>query len=546
MEKMRQQPHVIMFNDGRMPMVSSGVSGQLQHVSVVGHVQRLPGPSDGNTVLIGGEADELTAKKKASSFKITNVYLSRPPSNDGDDSCDDNEDLEDSHTEDLSDSLSQLETVAALNSGPTVVNGPGLAHAGPGHNTARAAQSSSDDPESVQFRKPSSVTSFRRQSTDKDWEGVYSHQGFGFVTYHNTGSTSYPVSYLDKAVSGAVAVFNSMECEAQMNLTSQPVLGPQDFKTKFKVVKVETTKPLNRGRWTCFDFTDKNTSSSSASEVSKSQAVTSSNTSANSKPTTKTSDLVTSSRPGSTLPRESAEPSSVITSDNVIGSNNVTSNDIVNHPVKSDQEQSDTVSSAAATVTEDKEVETLGPPKVEVVRGSSAVPEAVPRQVTAAPAPPTAAAYPSPPATAAAAASTAPAPTSSSSNTAAAGLNISLSQQSVPVITPTPSQVQSPHTGGNMPDFNALQNTIGQVIRLNDGTLAQVALAPLPQQQQAVQVKLIPNSGSTNPGQQMTQTQVHQQQPQVMVNAQGQHFLVSQTQQQQNINQVPQHFLVSQ
>merc|ERR1719232_353458 len=506
MEKMRQQPHVIMFNDGRMPMVSSGVSGQLQHVSVVGHVQRLPGPSDGNTVLIGGEADELTAKKKASSFKITNVYLSRPPSNDGDDSCDDNEDLEDSHTEDLSDSLSQLETVAALNSGPTVVNGPGLAHAGPGHNTARAAQSSSDDPESVQFRKPSSVTSFRRQSTDKDWEGVYSHQGFGFVTYHNTGSTSYPVSYLDKAVSGAVAVFNSMECEAQMNHTSQPVLGPQDFKTKFKVVKVETTKPLNRGRWTCFDFTDKNTSSSSASEVSKSQAVTSSNTSANSKPTTKTSDLVTSSRPGSTLPRESAEPSSVITSDNVIGSNNVTSNDIVNHPVKSDQEQSDTVSSAAATVTEDKEVETLGPPKVEVVRGSSAVPEAVPRQVTAAPAPPTAAAYPSPPATAAAAASTAPAPTSSSSNTAAAGLNISLSQQSVPVITPTPSQVQSPHTGGNMPDFNALQNTIGQVIRLNDGT----------------------------------QAQVHQQQPQVMVNAQGQHFLVSQTQQQQNINQVPQ------
>lgn len=99
MEKMRQQPHVIMFNDGRMPMVSSGVSGQLQHVSVVGHVQRLPGPSDGNTVLIGGESDELPSKKKATSFKITNVYLSRPPSNDGDDSCDDNEDMEDSHTE---------------------------------------------------------------------------------------------------------------------------------------------------------------------------------------------------------------------------------------------------------------------------------------------------------------------------------------------------------------------------------------------------------------------------------------------------------------
>lgn len=100
MEKMRQQPHVIMFNQSGMPtVVSSGVSGQLQHVSVVGHVQRLPGPSDGNTVVIGGESDELPSKKKATSFKITNVYLSRPPSNDGEDSCDDNEDLEDSHTE---------------------------------------------------------------------------------------------------------------------------------------------------------------------------------------------------------------------------------------------------------------------------------------------------------------------------------------------------------------------------------------------------------------------------------------------------------------
>ena len=32
-------------------------------------------------------------------LQITNVFLSRPPSNDGEDSCDDNEDLEDSHTE---------------------------------------------------------------------------------------------------------------------------------------------------------------------------------------------------------------------------------------------------------------------------------------------------------------------------------------------------------------------------------------------------------------------------------------------------------------
>ena len=33
--------------------------------------------------------------------------------------------------------------------------------------------------------------------------------------------------------------------------------GPQDFKNRFKIVKVETTEPLKRGRWTCFDFVDK-------------------------------------------------------------------------------------------------------------------------------------------------------------------------------------------------------------------------------------------------------------------------------------------------
>ena len=100
LDKMKPGSHVIMFNQSGVPtVVSSGGSGHVQHVSVVGHVQHVAGPYDGGIAVGGSEADELTAKKKASSFKITNVYLSRPPSNDGDDSCDDNEDLEDSHTE---------------------------------------------------------------------------------------------------------------------------------------------------------------------------------------------------------------------------------------------------------------------------------------------------------------------------------------------------------------------------------------------------------------------------------------------------------------
>ena len=95
---MKSREHVIMINQtGGPTVVSSGGSGHVQHVSVVGHVT--PAYDAGNMMGAGSDSDELPSKRKATSFKITNVYLSRPPSNDGEESCDDNEDLEDSHTE---------------------------------------------------------------------------------------------------------------------------------------------------------------------------------------------------------------------------------------------------------------------------------------------------------------------------------------------------------------------------------------------------------------------------------------------------------------
>ena len=310
------------------------------------------------------------------------------------------------------------------------------------------------------------------------WENSlpsYPHPGFGFVTYHQTGNTFHPVSYLDKTVSGAVAVFNSMECSGELSSSSQPVVvGPQDFKTRFKVVKVETTEPLKRGRWTCIDFTDKH----STPEVSKPATVASNNTSTVSKPATKTSEIP--SRPDSALPalpRDTAEP--------VIAGEASNTSDQVS-AAKTELEVGDGFAPQPPPGGEEKEGEG---------RGGSAGPEAG-RQL---------------------------------SGTPSSGLHISLaqSQHSVPVITATPP-VQSPHTANNnLPDFSSIQNSLGQVIRLNDGTLAQVALAPIPQQQQPI-VKIIPNT--TN--QQMAHSQ------QVVVNAQGQHFLVSQ--QQQNLSQVPQ------
>ena len=67
-----------------------------------------PNPSTGQPVMTDPndlaslppmEGEDMPTKRKATSFKITNVFLSRPPSNDGDDSCEDGEELEDSRTE---------------------------------------------------------------------------------------------------------------------------------------------------------------------------------------------------------------------------------------------------------------------------------------------------------------------------------------------------------------------------------------------------------------------------------------------------------------
>merc|ERR1719186_153653 len=99
--------------------------------------------------------------------------------------------------------------------------------------------------------------------------------------------------------------------------------------------------------------------------------------------------------------------------------------------------------------------------------------------------------------------------------------------------------VQSPPTEvrPDFPQVQTIQGSLGQVVRLPDGQLTQVALAPLvavgqqqrSAQQQQVMMKRIPNSLNHN-------LAPHQQ---VMVNAQGRHFIVEQKQQ-QNISQVHQ------
>jgi len=547
------------------PQVS--VAGHVQHVSVAGQVQQAgPGGevivSGGNGgVPPGGDGDDLPQKRKATSFKITNVFLSRPPSNDGDDSCDDNEDLEDSHTEDLSDiadslnSLSsQLESVAALNNPVNGVVGQQagqqqVIQTGPGGKTSRGQpqQSSKEGGGSVS-RKPSNVSEYRRPSlaADKLWESSlppYTHPGFGFVTYQHTGGATYPVSYVDKAtgylpVAGTMAVINNVEKGgvSEVPVSSQAVAGPQDFRTRFKIVKVETTIPLKRGRWTCFDFVDK-PAAKDPKEKELQPEVNKTVTATTTKPVTvaKNSEKG-ASRPNSTLPKDEltsdtglpVRPDSVEQAGQGEGEKGVRVDRVAGQT-----ETAPVASIVSGSVSEERELDTG---KSVTVGHTSRLTNSVPPDGLRNVSYPNAS-YPTPPVTVASS-------SVQSTTVQANSLNITLPQ---PVMT-SGVAVQSPHTGvrPDFPQVQSIQGSLGQVVRLPDGQLAQVALAPLQQpstqqqqgqqqqqqQQQQVVLQRIPNSNNHSLAPQQ----------QVVVNAQGQHFIVQQQQQQtpQNINQVPQ------
>merc|ERR1719239_1210728 len=89
---------------------------------------------------------------------------------------------------------------------------------------------------------------------------------------------------------------------SEVPVSSQAVAGPHDFRNRFKIVKVETTEPLKRGRWTCFDFVDKpaakekQAAATAASEGDKSVKSAASRPAAGSRP----ASVAAKERPGET------------------------------------------------------------------------------------------------------------------------------------------------------------------------------------------------------------------------------------------------------
>lgn len=138
-------------------------------------------------------SEEGLARRKNTSFKITNILPSRPASNDPDESGED--DPDDSRTEDISDNVDDSVGLVL---------------------TARRA----------------SITQLGRHNDVAVTATMYPIAEFGFVEGHSGASTP----------------------------GQGPVHGPRD---RFKVVRIETSAPQKRGRWTCFEYADKNSSTNS-------------------------------------------------------------------------------------------------------------------------------------------------------------------------------------------------------------------------------------------------------------------------------------------
>ena len=328
----------------------------------------------------------------------------------------------------------------------------------------------------------------------QDWE-PYPHPGFGFVTFH-----PYPVSYLDKGV-----VYNSLECSPEMaDISNQPVnIGHQDLKTKFKVVKVETTQPLKRGRWTCIDFTDKHSTPAPAAAAA-STVSSGSDGGGGSKSVAATATTKTMTRTEVERHYSGGQPAvetAAVTLDSSLSSASSAKEPDrqVSEPEFTEERQEEVTSSNYKEPEESDQTELTVETYLDTAKaGVTSLPqphEPVPAVTSSSKS-----------------ALNSPGSAPEQSTKTKPGLHIGL-QQAVPVITATPhSPITSAAPPPQMPDVNNLQQTIGQVIRLNDGTLAQVALAPLTPQQQQLGNTVIPNSGQMVQQQQQQQYSAVQQQ----------------------------------
>ena len=167
-------------------------------------------------------------KKKSSTFQITSVK--KLPGEQGVEDIDSLDDLDETHTEDVSSNMLELSQSTDIEPDPP--------------SAADAAQGAS-----------SVVT---EQSEDT-----------GGVVTSGIGGTKQEINHLDSNIPGVASNNPSMTSSAGNNGNISSILSKekvQDSQSRFKVVKIESKEPFRRGRWTCHDSLDPHSEKSAQNE----------------------------------------------------------------------------------------------------------------------------------------------------------------------------------------------------------------------------------------------------------------------------------------
>jgi len=194
----------------------------------------------------------VESKRKNTHFQITKVLESRPPSHDPEESGDD--DPDDSHTEDISD-LDNVLTVATavLNAAPVA---RGRFNILPCVNSGASSSRPSTNSNAL---LTSTMTS---TSVTTGTSGSSSSSGTAPATTTSSSSQSSLANTIITATAGVLAHLPNPN--RAKSTVAYPPHGPKD---RFKVVKIVTSMPLRRGRWSIVDYPDKDKDKSTSKDL---------------------------------------------------------------------------------------------------------------------------------------------------------------------------------------------------------------------------------------------------------------------------------------
>lgn len=183
-----------------------------------------------------GTATAISQRKKPCSFQITSVIVGRVNNDGGDDSADD---LDESHADDISD---------VIDSSRITDN----------ETPSYSEDTSYSKEDNIFFNVSNPLCTAPVIPTSAQYglaivsPGSGTTPGFNASTPNSGGVVDVNLAVVNPSAVGLDLV-NSNKLHEQEHKDMQSTTGRND---RFKVVKIESTEPFKRGRWSCMDFLD--------------------------------------------------------------------------------------------------------------------------------------------------------------------------------------------------------------------------------------------------------------------------------------------------